>query len=82
MKNKNECPFCKFPPHNERESMQLMHLRHCNKSTNMGLVDQGFPGYMREMTYRKWVKPVGKGHQITEEGKAYLKLHENWFRSN
>ena len=56
----------------ERELMQLLRLRDCKKTTDVGMVDQGFPGIMREMVALGWVKSVGKGHQITNAGRIYL----------
>lgn len=52
--------------------MMLMRLRDCAFSTMLGMVDQ-WPG--PEMVALKgmgYVKQVGKGHQATKEGFAYL----------
>jgi predicted transcriptional regulator len=81
-KKKKECSYCQQALHTDRELMQLMHLRNCRISTDKGLIDQGFPTYMKEMAVNRWVRAVGKGYVITDEGRAFERLHERWFEKN
>ena len=54
---------------------ELMRLNDCATSTRMGMVDQGFPTVMQRLATLKFVTPVGKGYQTTNEGSLYIKKH-------
>lgn len=54
------------------ESMDLMRLNDCAKSTRMGMVDQGFPMTMKKLEARGLVKAVGPGYQVTDLGLTVL----------
>ncbi len=76
MKKDKICKYCGGPAHSETDLMQIMRLDNCRVSTDKGQIDQGFPRIMKVMEGRGWVKPVGKGFQITNEGRIFLNVHK------
>ena len=76
MKKDKTCKYCGGEIHSEQEQMQLLRLYGCKISTDKGQIDQGFPQIMKTMASRGWVKPIGKGYQITDEGRIYLNVHK------
>lgn len=58
------------------DNLHLMHLHNCAVSSRMGMVDQGFPRYMKKLQGLGFVKDVNNGYQVTKEGLAYLHLYK------
>jgi hypothetical protein len=76
------CKYCQQAPnHNTEEQMQLLRLRDCMHASDKGLVDRGFPKLMKLLSARGWVHATEDGHQITDAGRAFVRLHERWFET-
>ena len=54
------------------DGMLLLRLRDCERSTRLGMVDQGFPEKMRQLAAMGYVRKIGRGHQTTPSGSAFL----------
>ena len=51
---------------------QILHLKNLKRTSDLGLVDLGFPVAYHRLSINGWAKKEGNGYQITEEGRAYL----------
>lgn len=54
----------------------LARLRDCAASSRVGMIDRGFPDYLRQLAALGLVEKVGDGHKITPQGTAFLRAPE------
>jgi len=64
----------------ERELFLLMRLRDLKKSSDMGQPDQGFPVAYKDLEGMGYAMVVGKGFNITAEGRVYLETNKRFIK--
>lgn len=63
-----------------KEEFKLLRLSDCAVSSRMGLVDKGFPDYMREIAAEGHAVAKDGGYVVTPAGIEYLRMHRQLLR--